>query len=53
MSSDPFSEHKIFFVAPKNAYQSSFDLTGLNLHVLNTIIEAKRGVQLSDIGFNE
>lgn len=53
MSSDPYSEHKIFFVAPKNAKDSAFDLTGLNLHVLNAVIEAKRGIQLADIEFKE
>lgn len=53
MSSDPYSEHRIFFVAPKNAHASKFDLTGLNLHVLNTVIEAKRGVSLADMGFSE
>lgn len=53
MSADPWSEHRIFFVAPKNAHDSSFDLTGLNLHVLNTIIEAKRGIKLEEIKFKD
>jgi hypothetical protein len=40
-------------VAPKNAAKSSFDLTGLNLHVLNTIIEAKRSLNLAEINFHD
>ena len=53
MSDDPYSEHKIFFVAPKNAHNNNFDLTGLNLHVLNALIEAKRGIQIAEIQFKE
>lgn len=53
ISSDPYSENRIFFVAPKNAKKSCFDLTALNLHVLNTIIESKKGLNLADIHFNE
>ena len=53
VSADQFSENKIFFVAPKNAHTSSFDLTGLNMHVLNTIIEAKRSMKVSDFRFKQ
>lgn len=53
MSSDPYSENKIFFVAPKKAKKSCFDLTAFNLHVLNTIIESKRGITLADVGFKD
>lgn len=53
VSDDPYSEHQHFFVVPRNAQFSTFDSTAFNLHLLNTIIEAKRGISLSDIGFND
>jgi len=51
---DVYSENQIFFVAPKNARDhNNFDLTQINLHVLNTIIEAKKAIKMSDIKFDE
>ena len=52
-SDDEHSEHKIFFVSPKNARLSSFDNTAFNLHLLNTIIDAKRAISLQDIQFQD
>jgi len=54
VSPDPYSEHKIFFVAPKNAMTSKFDLTGLNFHIQNTMIELKRSsLKFEEVGFDD
>ena len=54
MSPDEYSENKIFFVASKNAKTSKFDLTGLNFHIQNTMIELKRSALKADeVGFKE
>jgi hypothetical protein len=54
LSPDPYSENKIFFVAPKNAKSSKFCLTGINFHVQNTLIELRKSsLKLEEVGFLE
>lgn len=53
VSDDPYSRYQNFFVVPKNAQNGDFDSTAFNLHLLNTIIDGKRGIPLADIGFSD
>ena len=50
-SPDPFCEHRMFFVAPKSAKDSHFDLTELNYYILSTMMKVKDKISLQDLAF--
>ena len=51
-STDNFSETKIFFIAPKRASLSDFDLTELNYYFLNIVDKIKKAGALEKISID-
>lgn len=54
ISIDDTSEKQIYFVAPRNAFDSTvLELTQFNYHILSSLMEAKRGIKLQSLGIED